>query len=69
MLETWAWWRNAYMLYYHASSKENVDRRPGGIEPLSLSAPTGLKPAPNTSQAQFGIEPVTIRFRIAPCTM
>lgn len=30
-------------------------RRPGGIEPLSLSAPTGLKPAPNTSQVQFGI--------------
>ena len=41
-------------------AKKRNDRRPGGIEPLGLSAPTGLKPAPNTSQAQFGIEPVPI---------
>ena len=45
-----------------ARIEKSCDRRPGGIEPLSLSAPTGLKPAPNTSQAQFGIEPVTHRL-------
>ena len=37
------------------ATSKTWDRRPGGIEPLGLSAPTGLKPAPNTSQAQFGI--------------
>lgn len=48
--------------------RKTCDRRPGGIEPLSLSAPTGLKPAPNTSQAQFGIEPLTIWLALTPST-
>ena len=57
-----------YAFTHHVIAQENVNRRPGGIEPLSLSAPTGLKPAPNTSQAQFGIEPVTSRFLIESST-
>jgi hypothetical protein len=36
------------------SQPNQSNRRPGGFEPLSISGPTGLKPAPTTSPAQSG---------------